>query len=150
VIGKVLRGTDARRLLYYLYGAGKATEHTDPHLMLGSATQPGWLEPGRRVNGSRDFRAWPGCSPARGRAEWIGLPRAGVALRGPRRPGDRPLSGAEWAEIAAAIMDRVGPAPAGDDLAVRWVAVRHASDHIHLVATLVRQEVGAGDPARLG
>jgi hypothetical protein len=37
-------------------------------------------------------------------------------------------------------MDRTGLAPAGDDLAVRWVAVRHAPDHIHLVATLARQD----------
>jgi hypothetical protein len=33
-----------------------------------------------------------------------------------------------------------GLAPAGDDLGVRWVAVRHAPDHIHLVATLARQD----------
>ena len=32
------------------------------------------------------------------------------------------------------------PRPGGDDLAVRWVAVRHAPDHIHLVATLGRQD----------
>jgi hypothetical protein len=37
-------------------------------------------------------------------------------------------------------MDRTGLAPEGDDLAVRWVAVRHAPDHIHLVATLARQD----------
>ena len=37
-------------------------------------------------------------------------------------------------------MDRTGLAPAGDDLGVRWVAVRHAADHIHLVATLARQD----------
>ena len=37
-------------------------------------------------------------------------------------------------------MDRTGLAPADDDLGVRWVAVRHAADHIHLVATLVRQD----------
>jgi hypothetical protein len=48
------------------------------------------------------------------------------------------LSDAEWAQVATAIMDRTGLAPAGDDLAVRWVAVRHAPDHIHLVATLAR------------
>jgi hypothetical protein len=35
MIGKVTRGTDARRLLYYLYGPGKANEHTDPHLVAG-------------------------------------------------------------------------------------------------------------------
>ena len=32
MIGKVTRGTDARQLLYYLYGPGEANEHTDPHL----------------------------------------------------------------------------------------------------------------------
>ena len=35
---------------------------------------------------------------------------------------------------------RTGLAPEGDDLGVRWVAVRHAPDHIHLVATLARQD----------
>jgi hypothetical protein len=35
VIGKVLCGTYARRLLYYLYGPGKANEHSDPHLVAG-------------------------------------------------------------------------------------------------------------------
>jgi hypothetical protein len=33
-------------------------------------------------------------------------------------------------------------APEGDDRAVRWVAVRHAADHIHIVATLARQDGG--------
>jgi hypothetical protein len=37
-------------------------------------------------------------------------------------------------------MDRTGLAPDGDDLGVRWVAVRHAGDHVHLVATLARQD----------
>ena len=35
VIGKVLRGNNARRLLYYLYGPGRANEHADPHLVAG-------------------------------------------------------------------------------------------------------------------
>ena len=37
-------------------------------------------------------------------------------------------------------MDRAGLAPDGDDLGVRWVAVRHAADHIPIVATLARQD----------
>jgi hypothetical protein len=36
-------------------------------------------------------------------------------------------------------MAAVGLAPHRDYQAVRWLAVRHAEDHIHLVATLVRQ-----------
>src|SRR5258708_9366586 len=50
------------------------------------------------------------------------------------------VSDAEWAQVAAGIMDRTGLAPAADDLGVRWVAVRHAADHVHLVATLARQD----------
>jgi hypothetical protein len=37
-------------------------------------------------------------------------------------------------------MHHTGLAPEGDDLGVRWVAVRHAADHIHIVATLARQD----------
>jgi hypothetical protein len=42
-------------------------------------------------------------------------------------------------------MGRTGLAPGGDDLGVRWVAVRHAPDHIHIVATLARQDRGRPD-----
>jgi hypothetical protein len=140
VIGKVLRGRNAARLLYYLYGPGKANEHTDPHLVAGFA-DPAELEPERRRNGSRDFRRLSGL-----------LEQPLAALAGPgfekpvwhcavrAAPGDRMLSDAEWAQVAAGIMDRTGLAPAGDELGVRWVAVRHAADHIHLVATLARQD----------
>jgi hypothetical protein len=59
VIGKVLRGTHAGRLLYYLYGPGKANEHTDPHLVAGFSA-PAELEPERRLGGSRDLRRLSG------------------------------------------------------------------------------------------
>jgi hypothetical protein len=135
VIAKVLRGTDARRLLYYLYGPEKANEHTDPHLVAGFS-DPAELEPERRRNGSRDFRRLAGLL-AQPLAALNGSnyrePVWHCAVRA--APEDRPLSDAEWAQVATAIMDRTGLAPAGDDLAVRWVAVRHAPDHIHLVAT---------------
>jgi hypothetical protein len=39
-------------------------------------------------------------------------------------------------------MDRTRLASRGDDLGVRWVAVRHAPDHVHIVATLARQDGG--------
>ena len=54
MIGKVLRGRNARRLLYYLYGPGQANEHTDPHLVAAFG-DPAELEPERRLDGSRDF-----------------------------------------------------------------------------------------------
>jgi hypothetical protein len=140
VIGKVLRGTDARRLLYYLYGPGKANEHTDPHLVAGFG-DPAELEPERRPSGAPDLRRLAGL---------LAQPLAAQAVPGYDKPvwhcsvraapKDRVLSDAEWAQVAAGIMHRTGLAPEGDDLGVRWVAVRHAADHIHIVATLARQD----------
>jgi hypothetical protein len=140
MIGKVLRGTDARRLLYYLYGPGKANEHTDPHLAAGFA-EPAELEPERRPSGAPDLRRLAGL---------LAQPLAALAGSGYDKPvwhcsvraapEDRVLSDVEWAQVASAIMHRTGLAPEGDDLGVRWVAVRHAADHIHIVATLARQD----------
>ena len=140
MIGKVLRGTNAGRLLYYLYGPGKANEHTDPHLIAGFG-DPAELEPERRLGESRDL----------GRlAELLAQPLAALAGPGFEKPvwhcavrtarEDRLLSDTEWAQVAAGIMDRTGFAPFGDARGMRWVAVRHAADHIHLVATLARQD----------
>jgi hypothetical protein len=53
---------------------------------------------------------------------------------------DRILTDQQWAHIAREMVAGAGLAPHGDDRAVRWVAVRHADDHIHIVATLVRQD----------
>jgi len=57
-------------------------------------------------------------------------------------PGDRVLTDAEWADVAADLMDRTGIAPRGDDGACRWIAVRHDEVSIHVVAVLARQDGG--------
>jgi hypothetical protein len=140
VIGKVVRGANVRRLLYYLYGPGKANEHTDPRLVAGFR-DPAGLEPDRGRGACRDFRRLAGllAQPlAALNGDNYAQPVWHCALRA--APEDRMLSDAEWARIAAHVMDRTGLASEGDDLGVRWVAVRHADDHIHLVATLARQD----------
>jgi hypothetical protein len=71
LIGKVIRGKDVRRLLYYLFGPGKANEHADPHLVAGFG-DPAGLEPERRPGGTRDARRLAGL-----------LEQALAALRGP-------------------------------------------------------------------
>ena len=140
MIGKVVRGQNAARLLYYLYGPGRANEHTDPHLVAGFG-DPGELEPERRPDGSRDFRRLAGLlaqplalltGPSYDKPVWHCSIRAA--------PEDRMLSDAEWARVAAGVMARTRFAPEGDEFGVRWVAVRHAPDHIHIVATLARQD----------
>jgi hypothetical protein len=56
-------------------------------------------------------------------------------------PQDRMLSDAEWGQLARDIMHRTGLAPYGqDDEAIRWVAIRHAPDHIHIAGMLARQD----------
>src|ERR1035441_7905428 len=56
-------------------------------------------------------------------------------------PEDRMLSDREWADIARDVMHRTGLCPRGqEDDAVRWIAIRHGPDHIHLVAMLARQD----------
>src|SRR6266567_486042 len=112
VIGKVIRGRNARRLLYYLYGPGLANEHADPHLVAGFS-DPSDLEPERRPDGTRDFRRLTGL---------LAQPLAGLARPGYAKPvwhcslraapGDRMLSDAEWAQVADTVMDRAGLAPA--------------------------------------
>jgi hypothetical protein len=141
VIGKVLRGRSVTGLLYYLFGPGQREEHTDPHLVAGWR-HPAELEPPLRPDGHRDFRRLNGL---------LSQPHAALGPRGfvqpvwhcvvRAAPGDRMLSDVEWGRLARDIMHRTGLAPHGqDDDAVRWVAVRHAPDHIHVVAMLARQD----------
>lgn len=50
-------------------------------------------------------------------------------------PQDPTLTDDQWRHVAQKIMSRVGIHEAG----CRWLAVRHADDHIHLMAVLVHQ-----------
>ena len=145
MIGKIStpRGEHIQPLLYYLFGPGRHEEHTDPHIVAG-CRHPASLEPALRPDGKRDF------------TKLVGLllqPQAALGKRAYARPvwhcsmraapEDRMLSDDEWAAIAHEVMHRTGLSPYGqEDEAVRWVAVRHGDDHIHLVAMLARQDGG--------
>ena len=140
MIGKVVRGSNVGGLLRYLYGPGRANEHTDPHLVAGFG-DPHELEPDRRADGSPDLRRLTGLLLQPLALDPFGgceKPVWHCSIR--TAPGDRMLSDEEWGQVAAAVMDRTGFARHDDESGVRWVAVRHAPDHIHLVATLARQD----------
>jgi hypothetical protein len=147
VIGKVCRrGTDVRRLLGYLFLEGQAGErglasdHHDAHVVAGYQ-DAGLLQPPRRPNGRFEVDRLAGLLHAPVVAGGVGRdtrPVYHLAISAAKT--DRLLSDREWADIAAEYLHRIGLAPRGDDQAVRWVAVRHAPDHIHVVATLVRQD----------
>jgi hypothetical protein len=134
---------DVASLIRYVYGAGRTDDDPGPRIVAGWRT-PAELEPPRRPGGRRDFRRLAGL---------LDLPVAVLGDSGFARPvwhcvmraaqSNRLLSDGEWAQIASDVMDRTGLAPAGqEDDAVRWVAIRHGADRIHIVATLARQDRG--------
>lgn len=142
MIGKICpRGDDLAGLLRYLYGPGRREEHTDPHIV-AAYRDPHDLEPGFRPGGGRDFRRLVGLLrlPHDVLGKWgYAKPVWHCAVRA--APGDRMLSDVEWAQIARDVIHRTGLSPYGqDDDAVRWIAVRHALDHVHIVAMLARQD----------
>ena len=141
MIGKVLRGERPEGLIYYLFGPGRREEHLDPHVVAGWR-HPAELEPPMRPDRRRDFRRLNGL---------LKQPHTALGSRGFDRPvwhcvvraapEDRMLSDDEWGQLAQDIMHRTGLAPHGqDDEAIRWVAIRHADDHIHIVGMLARQD----------
>lgn len=139
MIAKVMRGKDTRGLLDYLYGPGSANEHIDPHLVAAWRTLA-VPDPGRSPSPAADLavlaRRLDRFVRPRGRHHvWHCAVRVA--------PTDHPLDDAQWAHIARRLADAAGVAPAGDARACRWVAVRHdgpESHHIHLLATLARQD----------
>ena len=151
MIGKVCaRGSDVRRLLGYLFREGLAGEHglsaphEDAHLIAAWDGLDG-LEPPRQAGGGRDLGTLaaalnaPLLAAGLGREQWRqARPVYHLAISAAEQ--DRRLSDQEWADVVGEYVHRIGLAPRGDEEAVRWVAVRHADNHVHVVATLARQD----------
>ncbi|WP_240662404.1 mobilization protein [Streptomyces sp. WAC 06738] len=56
-------------------------------------------------------------------------------------PEDPILTDEQWAQVARRIVHATGIAPTGDPDGCRWIAARHADDHIHIVATKMRDDL---------
>ncbi|MGE7434180.1 relaxase/mobilization nuclease domain-containing protein [Kitasatospora sp. NPDC001175] len=134
-------GSNTRGLLAYLYGPGRHDEHRDPHIVAGFAMLA-LPDPGRDETATLTELARYLDEPVRLRNSEPGKQLTDHVWHCPVRaaPEDRYLSDTEWAEIAERIVQAAGIAPKGDDLACRWIAVRHADDHIHILATIVRED----------
>ena len=142
MVPDVSTGSDARGLVAYLFGPSRREEHTDPHIVaawdLAGAPDPG-RDPGatytqlaKRLDHHVDLRT----------RELGGKKPAQHVWHCPVRtaPGDRYLTDTEWAQVARRVVAAAGIAPDGDEKACRWIAVRHAEDHIHILATTVRAD----------
>lgn len=140
MIAKITSGRNTGKLIGYLYGPGRANEHTDPHLVAswdGFAPDPGrtddFNETKNQLVNALDLRVKQAGDRAPEQHVWHCSIRAA--------PDDHTLSDDQWADIARRVVATTGIAPDGDPDGCRWVAVRHADDHIHIAATKVRGDL---------
>lgn len=140
MVPDVSTGSDTRGLIAYLFGPGRRDEHTNQHIV-AAWDMTGAPDPGRdpeatytllakRLDHHVDLRTRELGGKKPPRHVWHCPVRTA--------PGDRYLTDTEWAEVARRIVHATGIAPEGDEKACRWIAVRHADDHIHIMATTVR------------
>ncbi|MFI0776227.1 relaxase/mobilization nuclease domain-containing protein [Streptomyces sp. NPDC021212] len=141
------QGTNTLGLLYYLYGKGTHEEHLDPHLVASfDGMSP---DPGRDTAATKKDLQQLLDQPLRLLAAdqrpdkhvWHCSVRVA--------PEDPVLTDEQWADIARRIVAATGIDP-HDGAGCRWAAVRHADDHIHVVATLVREDGRRPDHHRSG
>ncbi|MFI2712169.1 relaxase [Micromonospora sp. NPDC018662] len=138
------RGSRVGGLLRYLWGPGKAEEHTNPHLVAawdGAGLLPD-LEPKVAASGRRDLRALTALLVQPVRAGYR-PPNKFVwhaSMRLAPEDRHRTITDSTWAGMAVQMLTEVGIATSATDPGLRWIAVRHADDHVHIVATLVRED----------
>jgi len=156
MIDKISRGWYPAGLVRYLMGPGTHEEHVAPRVIASWDGDPGMHQPARV--GDSDF-AYDKVQlgeliedmTAPGKAAKLPDRAPGVGEKGSKygwvwqcslrnEDSDRVLSDAEWRGVAEDVMDRTGIAPTDDPGGCRWIAVRHDENHIHLMATLVRQD----------
>lgn len=137
MVPNIRRGQDTFGVMKYLYGKERhsGSPHVDPHLVAswdGYAPDPG-RDPAatiRSLAAELDLRVKQMGSLKPKKHVWHCSVRTD--------PSDRHLSDQEWAQAARRVVAAAGLAREDDPDSCRWVAVRHADDHIHIVATTVR------------
>ncbi|MFG2924278.1 relaxase/mobilization nuclease domain-containing protein [Streptomyces sp. NPDC048305] len=136
------RGSATFGLLNYLYGKGTHEEHVDPHLVAAwdsFAPDPGRVQGADALATKRQLQRLLD-QPVQALAESHRPAKHVWHLSVRAAPDDPVLSDEQWGEIARRMVAATGIAPTADDAGCRWAAVRHADDHIHIIATLVRED----------
>ncbi|WP_327265457.1 mobilization protein [Streptomyces sp. NBC_01232] len=132
------RGQRTIGLLCYLYGPGKAEEHVDPHLV--ASWDHGAPDPGRDPEVTYKQLQQLLDQPLALLAEDERPAKHVWHLSVRNGPTDRTLSDEEWGDVARRMVAAAGIDDPDQGSGCRWVAVRHADDHIHILATLVRED----------
>ncbi|WP_344033139.1 relaxase/mobilization nuclease domain-containing protein [Streptomyces luteireticuli] len=140
------------KLVRYLWGPGRANEHTDPHAV---AISNGCLSEG--------FPAFADASELAQLAADLDAPQRifGTEVREGHvwhcsvsiPPEDGELGDEAWAKVARRVVDEMGFSGTADRAPCRWVAVHHGkstrgNDHIHLVVNVVREDGSKADVFR--
>lgn len=131
MIAKKTRGDRMRGLVLYLFGPGRHEEHRDPRLVAGWEPRSG---DGRLTDQELEDLIEDLDAPRRLHQASV---KSGYVWQCSLRNADddRVLTDAEWGQIAHDTIVKLGFA-AG----CRWIAVRHADDHIHLAVSLIRED----------
>ncbi|MFG3117891.1 relaxase/mobilization nuclease domain-containing protein [Streptomyces sp. NPDC048197] len=132
------QGSKTSGLIRYLYGPGTREEHIDPHLV--AAFDPLTPDPGRNPQATFEQLQQLLDQPLNALPKQRRPDKPVWHLSVRTAPEDPILSDEDWAAIARRMVAATGIAPDGDERACRWAAVRHADDHIHIIATLVRDD----------
>ncbi|SDN13477.1 hypothetical protein SAMN04488074_1369 [Lentzea albidocapillata subsp. violacea] len=142
---KVLHGSRVRGLLEYLWSPGRHEEHENPRVVaawdtsyVGMGSPADMFERGLLAAEMDAPRRIFSVDVSRGQGHVYHVPISVHA-------GDGELTDQQWREIAEFAAGELGFTEAPGRAAVPWVAVRHGlssqgNDHIHLVATLVRED----------
>ncbi|MGX7823559.1 relaxase/mobilization nuclease domain-containing protein [Actinokineospora sp. 24-640] len=162
------RGSDTKGLLRYLFGPGRANEHTDPHVV--AAWAPEWVRDHPLGGDLADSASTPtgrsrlasqldglmtghGVNVDNGHVYHVVLSLPPADLPVDPATGERSrLPDEQWRDLAESGIAALGLA--ADDHGrngCRWVAVHHGpsangNDHVHLVVNIVRAN---GDTANL-
>ncbi|WP_406712691.1 relaxase/mobilization nuclease domain-containing protein [Trueperella pyogenes] len=161
----ITRGGDTKGLVRYLFGPGRANEHTNQHIVAGSfdIAHPDFYG-GRTLCDAEqvevaqmldldmienDVNVWGNQTTwdyeknemvTRGRG-LVHVWHCSLTLH----PDEPALSDEQWAQIAQDFMDEMEFTEASGRSPARWIAVRHGTnkgggDHIHIVANIVRED----------
>jgi relaxase-like protein len=140
MISKVTQGADGRALIRYLFGPGKANEHTNQRIVTSGIVMG--VEEGRLLTPQEisDLGAALDAANDMYRANPAGGHIWHLSLSLP--VADRRLSDDQWGMIAQNAIQAIGFEREGMRPAA-WVAVAHGTSaignqHIHIAATLVR------------
>lgn len=168
----IVSGAKMHGVTAYLFGPGRANEHTNPHLLAASSPlvfQAGGagaerdesvaaelsdaVDEARIAFGTEVVRRVKGAKEAQDREGWPAKQATALAERHEHvwhcslalAPDEGKIDEEKWAKIATEFMRRMGFSGNEGVADARWYAVHHGAtkeggDHIHIVASRVRED----------